>query len=68
MDERVKRVADVVSDHHLIIANIKLKLRSRQGKTWQERNSTWTNLKTPKHEMISTLCSEISLTYLEIWN
>lgn len=39
MDERVKRVADVVSDHHLIIANIKLKLRNRKGKTWQERNS-----------------------------
>lgn len=32
MDERVKRVADVVSDHNLIIANIKLKLRNRKGK------------------------------------
>lgn len=68
MDVRVKRSADVVSDHHMIVASIKLKLRSRKGKTWHERNLTLTNLKTSKHEMVSTPCSEISLTYLEIWN
>lgn len=45
MDVRVKRGDDVVSDHHLVIANIILKSRSTEGKNMARKNCGVDNLK-----------------------
>ena len=48
LDVKVKRGADDGSDHHLVIANIKMKLRSTWGKTLVPRRYDIDKLQYPK--------------------
>jgi len=51
MDVRVKRGADVVSDHHMIVVTLRVKLRKTGTKDPKGSSLTWRNWNTPKSEV-----------------
>ena len=51
MDVRVKRGADVGSDHHTVVVTLRVKLRKTGAKYPKGSSLTWRNWNTPKSEV-----------------